>query len=1397
MNNELYEVRVRKFKNTDKFRQAAIHFNNYGYYTAAPPGTTEYKKYWDEEMKRCKYGFTAEDGDTITGYHYFYLNYCPIMKVVKKEVPDKKGGTRTVYSKEQSLPDFWDYDKEFFDAIDEAEYVGSHAAVIKKRRSGYSFKVASMLNRNFFLIPGSVSYAIASEAEFLTKDGVLSKAWQMMSFIDDHTAWTKKRQVHDTKMHKRASFITTKDGTQVEKGYKSEIIGITLKNDPQKARGKSGKLIVWEEAGKFPGLLDAWQIARPSVEQDGHAYGTMIAFGTGGTTEGDYSSLKELFYHPAGYNILPVNNVWDEGAEGTPCGFFVPNYMNMQDLMDEDGNSMIKEAIEKTNKERRKVEQNSGDKNAIDRHIAEHPNCLHGSTWVSNEGIQKNVYNERIKNIDNKFENGFQDLYKLTTENNRELICTETHHIYDGTNYRPLSDYEEGDKIELLPTKFSHSYQYVNINYGIGNINFDLKIDEDWAKFIGLFMGDGSFYSRRYANDLEFSLDKKDLNTLNWLESFIYEKDFGACNIEEIGGMVRLRVSNRKLLDLFIHLGLIQRATEKSSWKRKVHVPEYIMKSPERVVASFLSGLYDSDGSISKDQGSISFYTKYEQFAKDIMLLLSGFDIYPKYKKSEYINSNGRKYIGRRLTIRKSNNSSFYRNIGFISKRKQDILSDNKSSKYKQWNFDYIKSIEYWGKDEVYNLETETKYYSANGIHTHNSPMEATLQLAGNIFPKKELQDQLAKIQTDKKLYNYKQVGDLKFGPDGRLKWVQTTDSKDITKFPLDKNDDKHGAVVIWEHPVEDPPYGLYIAGCLTPGEKVKTDKGLKNVEDVTLDDKLINKEGELVDINTLLRYEKEDEPIYKIKVSNIYRTTTLTQEHPLYVSDSYYNSNNTINSSNFNFDFVRVRNVKEGQWIKYPNVYKKNKPYNLPFNIEDEDYFWWFVGLWLGDGWADKNKIYVSFNKDEYLYIDKFINIANNIFDRKVYSRLRGNCIELSFGHQELSLFLNETFGLGASSKNIPEWVKYIPWEYKVDLLQGYLDSDGSILRNKKYYSTEFVSVSQELLEDIQDILFSIGIISNMNKLRNSKQGIILGRDVEQLDTYHLRLSHHSTLQFVNEVHDKIDHKINKVDIGNLPDVRQRPKDGCFFSNDLDYIYLQIKDIKESTYTGTVYNFDCETHSFISPYCTGHNCDPYDHDESTTSSLGSTFIYKRFQSFEEYYDIIVAEYTGRPDSAEEYYENVLKLLKYYNARLLYENERKGLYAHFAIKGYDYMLANQPDIISDIISTTKVQRKKGIHMTKAIKDWGEREIRDWLNEEYAPGHKNLEKIMSIPLLQELIAYNDKGNFDRVIALMMVMLYKKELHNVHVKEKKKTTKVDNFFKKRFFTDDRKFNFNRLR
>ena len=72
----------------------------------------------------------------------------------------------------------------------------------------------------------------------------LTKAWDMMDWINEQTPWSKKCQKIDQKMHKRASIVVNKDGVQTEIGYKSEIIGVSLKNDPQKARGKKAKLIL-------------------------------------------------------------------------------------------------------------------------------------------------------------------------------------------------------------------------------------------------------------------------------------------------------------------------------------------------------------------------------------------------------------------------------------------------------------------------------------------------------------------------------------------------------------------------------------------------------------------------------------------------------------------------------------------------------------------------------------------------------------------------------------------------------------------------------------------------------------------------------------------------------------------------------------------------------------------------------------------------------------------------------------------------------------------------------------------------------------------------------------------------------------------------------------------------
>ena len=194
---------------------------------------------------------------------------------------------------------------------------------------------------------------------------------------------------------------------------------------------------------------------------------------------------------------------------------------------------------------------------------------------------------------------------------------------------------------------------------------------------------------------------------------------------------------------------------------------------------------------------------------------------------------------------------------------------------------------------------------------------------------------------------------------------------------------------------------------------------------------------------------------------------------------------------------------------------------------------------------------------------------------------------------------------------------------------------------------------------------------------------------------------------------------------------------------------------------------------------------DPYDQDQSTTSSLGSTFIYKTFLDANGLCEIPVAEYTARPRTAEEHHENVRKLLMYYNAIDLYENERNSLKMHFSHKHSLYLLAKTPSILK-ATEGSKVERTFGIHMTEGIKDEIEIYTRDWLLQDAGNGRLNLHKIYSIPLLEELINYNRIGNFDRVIAYMLVICNRLSNYNMKVSSIQDSKIIEDAFLKRAIT-----------
>ena len=351
----------------DYFRQPAIHFQKYGKYTNLYPNPhpkSEYRKFWDEEIRRCKEGYVREsDGEWIPGYYYFYLNYFPIMRT--KETGEGKRAER-VYD----FVDVWDSDYMFFHYVEQGEAESEYGAVLKTRGRGYSFKVASMLDRNFYHFKKSKGFAFASESEYLTKDGILNKAWDGLEHIDDSTPWTKLRQKKDALSHKRASYI---DPEGKERGYMSEIIEVTTKGNAEKGRGKRGKLLIHEEAGIYPGLLQTWNIARPSIEDGDFTFGYQVCFGTGGTLGGKFEGLEELFYRGGGYKVKMVRNVWDKvKGEGT-CGFFVPEYMNRKGCYDENGNSDVLKALSEVLLGRKKIRENASKENTLTQEKAERP----------------------------------------------------------------------------------------------------------------------------------------------------------------------------------------------------------------------------------------------------------------------------------------------------------------------------------------------------------------------------------------------------------------------------------------------------------------------------------------------------------------------------------------------------------------------------------------------------------------------------------------------------------------------------------------------------------------------------------------------------------------------------------------------------------------------------------------------------------------------------------------------------------------------------------------------------------------------------------------------------------------------------------------------------------------
>lgn len=330
------------------FRERVLYYKEHGIYTHILPNPapgSDYRRFWDEERRRCLEGHVREsDGEWIPGYYYNFLNYSTMYVAQAKKRSDRIPGHPSVYDGHYIL----------FHYLEQCQEEGRHADLLKARGKGLSFIGGSMAERNYHHVRGSRSFIFASETEFLTRDGVLTKCIDDINYVDNQTPFTQPRDYKDTDLHKRASYKDIE--LKTEKGMMTEIIGVTCKNDPQKGRGKRGKFLFFDENGVFPMIESTWTIARKSVEEGDAVYGLMFTTGTGGTKGANFEGAKKFFQFPTAYNIKDITNLYSKNNGTGRCALFYPEYLNRGFVdslgkahegfcYDKDGNSDITKAL--------------------------------------------------------------------------------------------------------------------------------------------------------------------------------------------------------------------------------------------------------------------------------------------------------------------------------------------------------------------------------------------------------------------------------------------------------------------------------------------------------------------------------------------------------------------------------------------------------------------------------------------------------------------------------------------------------------------------------------------------------------------------------------------------------------------------------------------------------------------------------------------------------------------------------------------------------------------------------------------------------------------------------------------------------------------------------------------
>lgn len=467
-------------ENVDYFRQSALNYLKNGCYTNLKPNSnpnSEYRKFWDEEIRRCLEGYIRQsDGAWVTGFEYWFLNYQPMMVNIIEE------GRKKAIRKE-SFPFFFEGVHWRYKYLYKAREEGHHAIELAKRGCAKSYSLAGIMGHNLILGENIesrrrvITVLTAYQKEYLSdgKDGTLSKFKPAINFIFSHTPFP--RLMLKNSPNEMTWQMGYKDEFGIEKGSLNQVLAVSAKDDSEKLRGKRG-WILYEEMGSFKGLLSLYDITRKSVEDGDYTFACQYLVGTAAEDESDFSSAKTLLYNPDGYNILANTNVYDKEKQGkAQFGYFFPSYINRAGCYNKDGISDVVKALIEIFNFRYKLKYTSEPKSLL-RAIAEDPiTPAEAIIKVKAAYFPIQALTERALELDSD-PNAYNDVYiGALTLKDGEVKFSPTNDI-PIRKYGVENDTPGALEIYEMPEKNPHTGKVPNTRYIIGHD----PVDNDQAE---------------------------------------------------------------------------------------------------------------------------------------------------------------------------------------------------------------------------------------------------------------------------------------------------------------------------------------------------------------------------------------------------------------------------------------------------------------------------------------------------------------------------------------------------------------------------------------------------------------------------------------------------------------------------------------------------------------------------------------------------------------------------------------------------------------------------------------------------------------------------------------------------------------------------------------------------